>query len=586
MLSRPILSRSIIFLLLFAWTNIWAQREAPSCLDVSRLQFMLVDTFSVQIPVKDVVPNIARAEPVDVILEDSNGNHLDTIRRLTRDSVLQIDLCSAFLDVAAMVVQNAIDTCHLKLSGHRLQLGRSLTSHCTNPVFYQGHIDDRPLEHPCLGVGQLMTTWIWVARPPDCGDTTRMIYREFVFPSHGGRFTAFDTLTALVHQLQVDTTICYGDTIGVKRRWRVFGDVTLTDTIGLCGCLASYHITVRDRSTLMLADSQPALCPGSTVMISAPVGFTGHRWSSGDTSAVITVDSAQELFLSAVDTLGCRTQSDTIDVLPYYSYKQQDLCFVTFDHRTGDLVALLNRNDVSGVRSHVILVESDSSYLPVDTIALEEFPLVTVSSGSIGRKSLKIGTIDSCGVLIESESPGAIHRPIFLEARRDSKGATRLEWQPYEGRQIKRYEIWQEAPDGHVTLLDTLAASQTDYLIIQAVAGAFRYHVKGVFSHSFYCGFDFESEDASLSNIVTVIRSVPKVVVGSPTIKIYPNPSKGAFRLEGAVPEKISVVGVDGLLIHLTSQNSQYDISHLPAGLYFVQVLENGDWHQLKLIKQ
>ncbi len=79
-----------------------------------------------------------------------------------------------------------------------------------------------------------------------------------------------------------------------------------------CGYTDSLNITVNIPTAFSLG-TDSTFCNGSMVDIFAPAGFSNYNWSDGSTSAILTVDTTQVVWLSANDLNNC-VSSDTIVV--------------------------------------------------------------------------------------------------------------------------------------------------------------------------------------------------------------------------------------------------------------------------------
>lgn len=89
--------------------------------------------------------------------------------------------------------------------------------------------------------------------------------------------------------------------------------VTLTDGNG-CTATASYTIAAFPEVPLIIEPGQDTIvCPGELVQLIALGNFTNHTWSTGANTQQITAN-AGFYAVSAIDSYGCRAESDTIHI--------------------------------------------------------------------------------------------------------------------------------------------------------------------------------------------------------------------------------------------------------------------------------
>jgi len=71
-------------------------------------------------------------------------------------------------------------------------------------------------------------------------------------------------------------------------------------------------------------------------------------------------------------------------------------------------------------------------------------------------------------------------------------------------------------------------------------------------------------------------------------LKLYPNPTTGSILIEGTVDAAVSIIDSRGSIIKTYADyaSSELDLSFLNAGIYFVEVIENGHTQTIKLTKQ
>jgi hypothetical protein len=128
----------------------------------------------------------------------------------------------------------------------------------------------------------------------------------------------------------------------VTVEWNELGihKLMLVATNVACSDSAGFEIEVgAGNKVLLTVAGEPAplpgvgfrLCPiGRSVRLQAPAGYRSYRWSSGDTTQIITVSNPGEFYvIMGADASGCGTVSDTISVRACPRFDDSDSIFVT-----------------------------------------------------------------------------------------------------------------------------------------------------------------------------------------------------------------------------------------------------------------
>lgn len=92
--------------------------------------------------------------------------------------------------------------------------------------------------------------------------------------------------------------------------------VVVTDHAGRNGISVPFTVQVFDAPAPRLTASDTvALCAGRTLPLATNASFASYRWSTGETTASIVVDSAGRYHVAVTDSLGCTGVSDTVIVI-------------------------------------------------------------------------------------------------------------------------------------------------------------------------------------------------------------------------------------------------------------------------------
>lgn len=91
--------------------------------------------------------------------------------------------------------------------------------------------------------------------------------------------------------------------------------VTVTTAQGCTGESNSVVVRVSPLPTpvINVSRSMPS-CPGDDIMLSSPTSYAHYRWSTGDTTATISVDSSGTYGLTVIDSNGCEASAAPVDI--------------------------------------------------------------------------------------------------------------------------------------------------------------------------------------------------------------------------------------------------------------------------------
>ncbi len=165
-------------------------------------------------------------------------------------------------------------------------------------------------------------------------------------PPENNLLNNIDTLPFRVFNLQIIPVItpsgtinlCYGDSVKLSVlgryssiHWNT-GDttpsitvkdsgnytVTVTDSAGSVGTSLPVTIHIRPPLNPAINASGPLnFCAGQSVTLSGPVSFSHIKWSNGDTTVSIAVNTSGIYYVSVIDSLGCRDTSNPVTVNVY-----------------------------------------------------------------------------------------------------------------------------------------------------------------------------------------------------------------------------------------------------------------------------
>ena len=272
--------------------------------------------------------------------------------------------------------------------------------------------------------------------------------------------------------------------------------------------------------------------------------------------------------VNGCDSVVCLTL--TYSVTPM----QQQLCMISVDENYHNELVwkqktevasynIYREGNVSGQYEIVANIDYNSPNIWVDT----------TSNASIRPYCYKISGIDICGN--ESELSD-VHKTMHLQIGAGMNNSWNLSWTAYEGTQYSTYNIWRATGDT-LTLfepIETMSSGNTTYTDHSAPAGYVYYIVEIVLDEP--CVLT-KTLSSIKSNIATNNPSVSIVETDNyPSLpRIYPNPAKDKLFIECESFVTIKIYDILGkeILIQNANGKTEIDISHLPNGIYSVQIL-------------
>ena len=198
---------------------------------------------------------------------------------------------------------------------------------------------------------------------------------------------------------------------------RAAGDYSCT-VVDSNGCTRTATVTAvihPNPEPTIQANRALRICLDETITLSAPTGFDGYQWSSGETTPSITVGEGGSWYVTVVDSFGCVGVSDTVTVIKLETRNKAEILFasasdssiVIQDHPIGTLacgeVIVRNRSTTEPLviaRPYMlgnVLVSIPQSQLPVVIAPLETGRFTLCASAiDTGRVADTLAIPDTC----------------------------------------------------------------------------------------------------------------------------------------------------------------------------------------------
>ncbi len=321
------------------------------------------------------------------------------------------------------------------------------------------------------------------------------------------------------------------------------------------------------------------ILPGQQVTIEADAGFSSYLWNTGDTTRIITTDSAGFYIATVIDQNNCPV-SDTMAV---------DVTFlVTVDTVTNKIMLVWGRPSSTDDQL-LIYKKVDGKNILVKTSSFSEQNQFFDTDSDPDNESylytfvLKKNTGDSIIV--------AVHQSILLNAISDkTNNTTTLTWNPYIGLSYDTFYVYRGPSEDQLELIDKIPyePGATQYQYIDNYHPELMYYRVEVITEVSLL-VDKKSNNGpfsrSLSNLEdnrhqATTRQISLPLEDTRELLVYPNPSTGSATVifENDLQEKYSlrlydISGKPALSIHnITGNQIQIQGDHLEPGYYIIEL--------------
>jgi hypothetical protein len=278
-----------------------------------------------------------------------------------------------------------------------------------------------------------------------------------------------------------------------------------------------------------------------------------------------------------------KTDENGEGCFPFNTYKDQEICIVTVDTASGKNMIIWEKNDSVGIVSFNIYKQGSTSGV-YDSIANVHFDSLSIFIDNTSNPAqhadlYKISVIDTCDFKSDL-SP--VHKTIHLSVSGSMAQGFELIWDEYWGFNFGTYYIYR-GTNNDIVLIDSIAGNLHSWTDVNPPSNNVYYQV-AVFSPN-PCNPTVGSKmiyDKSVSNIADNETGINEITDNG-NFDIYPNPSKGTFRLNFYVekPENIIIQVINDLGQNVYKQehkkfkgnyNKEINISSLKNGIYMLNI--------------
>ena len=204
-------------------------------------------------------------------------------------------------------------------------------------------------------------------------------------------------------------------------------------------------------------------CVTSSATLTVNGSYSSYIWSTGETSAALTVTEAGTYWVTATDANGCHGVSEPVQLgLSELITETPSICMVGVENNH-NLVVWEELSDPDVV-SYQIYRENDQANV-FELLAVipaggpNAYEDVTADP-SVRAWRYKITAADSCG----GETPmSAYHKTVHLTINQGIGNSWNLIWTPYEGFEFASYRLYRGTTNNNLQLIQTMPATLTSF---------------------------------------------------------------------------------------------------------------------------
>ena len=265
-----------------------------------------------------------------------------------------------------------------------------------------------------------------------------------------------------------------------------------------------------------------------------------------------------------------------------------ETCLVTVDPALNLNRIIWNKPDATSVDYIFIYKEGSipDQYSKIASISqndLSEYIDFT-STPSMNSDRYKLSTHD---VYDNESDKSPAHKSISLQIAQGNNTELMLIWNEYEGFEVNAYNIYRGNTSSNLQKIAVLSGGNSQYTDILAPTTDVFYQVEAVGNVSCNPSKAFNS---SFSNIAEQKADGIFDDAQNNGFVVYPNPVKSKFTVQTQEPltdcrfELVSTLG-NILKTFNATQNNEFDISDIPAGIYYLRIIRILKSYNTKIVK-
>lgn len=409
--------------------------------------------------------------------------------------------------------------------------------------------------HLGLGQNSLQTHAVLLGLSSGCGSDTIQLKAPAGFVSY-----AWNT---------GDTTQ-FVDTDSTQSFW-----FAATDINGCSHQSDTIDVTINPLPTVQfILSNSLEFCLGDSLTVDAGSGYQNYFWNNGvqtQTQTISTQDTS--LYLQVRDQNGCYNWSDTLDIIVWKPFEEEEICLVTVDTLSRNQIVW---NKTNGVRTLEYRIYKQNpvtnTYENIGTVpATGQLSVFSDpnSNSRVTSSRYKISVVDSCGN--ESELSEQ-HKTMHLTLNEGISGEINLIWDGYQGIEFAQYEIYRGSSPRSMLKLADVSSFNFTYSDLAPPPGLLFYKVVIVNPDPCTPTGKTNAYSESESNLVEY--------AATDNLIIYPNPFKENTRVVFKNPDleeyRYRIFDATGTLVRLGApfSDTYVDIyrENLAPGLYMLEV--------------
>ena len=339
-------------------------------------------------------------------------------------------------------------------------------------------------------------------------------------------------------------------------------------------------------------------CMGGSIDLQTRQTYAAYKWSTGETTPVISVTKSGHYQVEVTDEKGCKAKAADFEVNASMA-KTPEICLVNVDRLENKNAVIWKRAAGEKIKSYVLYKETTKAgeYLPQDTIPYNEYNIYVDpnSNPDIRSNRYRITAIDSC----DFESPASVvHKTMHLTLNQRYGGGVNLIWENYEGLPISSYIIYHGDSPATMEPLVDVPSNIFTYTILDNLKRYYQIAIQLPEVCDITRPLKAESGPyaQSLSNIAE-FKALALQEVQTGSLSAYPNPFTDKVNIHYTLQrpsevrfEVINAVGQKTGEISLALQDAgQYTYTldavrmNMTPGLYLIRMIVGNQVETLKV---